>query len=42
MLDPNLTMKDVAATTWMGYDQPMDVFEAASPDPARNSAGALG
>jgi hypothetical protein len=25
----------------MGYDRPMDVFEAGSTDPARNDAGAL-
>ncbi|ORA11602.1 alpha/beta hydrolase [Mycobacterium asiaticum] len=32
---------DVAVTTWMGYDRPMDLTEAAWPDPARAGAGAL-
>jgi uncharacterized protein YukE len=31
----------LAVTTWMGYDRPMDVFEAGSTDPARNGAGGL-
>ena len=32
---------DLAVTTWMGYDRPMDLFEAGSTGPARNGAGAL-
>ncbi|MCG7606805.1 MULTISPECIES: alpha/beta hydrolase [Mycobacterium] len=39
--DPALTAKDVSVTTWMGYDRPMNVFEAGSSDPARGGAGAL-
>ncbi|OBG72819.1 MULTISPECIES: alpha/beta hydrolase [unclassified Mycobacterium] len=38
--DPTLKPGDVAVTTWMGYDRPMNVFEAASPGPAH--AGAQG
>ncbi|MEE6139568.1 alpha/beta hydrolase [Mycobacterium sp. 050128] len=39
--DPNLRPGDVAVTTWMGYDRPMDLFEAAWPDRARAGGGAL-
>lgn len=39
--DPSLTAKDVSVTTWMGYDRPMNLFEAASTGPARGGAGAL-
>lgn len=34
-------MGNLAVTTWMGYDRPMDIPEASSPDPARNGAAAL-
>ncbi len=33
--DPTLTKSDVAVTTWMGYDRPMTLSEAAWPDRAR-------
>lgn len=36
--DPSQT---VAVTTWMGYDRPMNLPEAAWPDPARAGAGSL-
>lgn len=36
--DPHQTY---AVTTWMGYDRPMDVPQAAWPDPARAGAGSL-
>ncbi|WP_181786730.1 alpha/beta hydrolase [Mycobacterium shimoidei] len=36
--DPRQT---VAVTTWMGYDRPMDVFEARHPDAALAGASAL-
>ncbi|MDT5181411.1 MAG: hypothetical protein QOJ95_5609 [Mycobacterium sp.] len=39
--DPTLTVKDVSVTTWMGYDRPMDLGQAASPDYARSGADAL-
>jgi hypothetical protein len=39
--DPSLRPGDVAVTTWMGYDRPMDIPQAAWPDPARSGAGAL-
>ncbi|WP_181786759.1 alpha/beta hydrolase [Mycobacterium shimoidei] len=39
--DPSLKAGDVAVTTWMGYDRPMDVFAARHPDPALGGAGAL-
>jgi Alpha/beta hydrolase len=39
--DPTLKAGDVAVTTWMGYDRPMDVFAARHPDPALAGAGAL-
>ena len=39
--NPDLKPGDVAVTTWMGYDRPMDLFEAASPDRARAGAAAL-
>ncbi|CDO88100.1 hypothetical protein AWC29_01875 [Mycobacterium triplex] len=39
--DPGLRPGDVAVTTWMGYDRPMDLFEAAWPDRARAGAGAM-
>jgi hypothetical protein len=39
--DPTLKPGDVAVTTWMGYDRPMNLFEAASPDRGRAGAEAL-
>jgi Alpha/beta hydrolase len=39
--DPRLKPGDVALTTWMGYDRPMDLSQAASPDRARAGAEAL-
>jgi len=39
--DKNLTARDVAVTTWMGYDRPMDLIEAASPDPAIHDGARL-
>ena len=39
--DPTLRPGDVAVTTWMGYDRPTNLFEAASPDRARAGADAL-
>jgi Alpha/beta hydrolase len=39
--NPDLRPGDVAVTTWMGYDRPMNLFEAASPDRARDGAAAL-
>lgn len=39
--NPDLRPVDVAVTTWMGYDRPMNLFEAASADRARAGAQAL-
>ena len=39
--DKTLGAKDVSITTWMGYDRPMDLSQAAFPDPARAGAGGL-
>jgi hypothetical protein len=39
--DPNLDISDVSVTTWMDYDRPMSVFEAASPGRAHSGADAL-
>jgi hypothetical protein len=39
--DPSLGPQDVAVTTWMGYDRPMDLGQADFPDAARASAGNL-
>ncbi len=39
--DPTLGAGEVAVTTWMGYERPMNLFEAASPDRARAGAAAL-
>ncbi len=39
--NPDLKPGDVAVTTWMGYDRPMDLVEAASADRARAGAAAL-
>jgi uncharacterized protein YukE len=39
--DARLQPGDVSATTWMGYDRPMDVVQAASTSYAHNGAAAL-
>ncbi|MGV0851813.1 alpha/beta hydrolase [Mycolicibacterium phlei] len=39
--DPSLASGDVAVTTWMGYDRPMNLLEAAFPDRAHNGGSAL-
>lgn len=39
--DPALTKSDVAVTTWVGYDRPMNLTEAAWPDRARHGGAAL-
>jgi hypothetical protein len=39
--DRSLSKTDVAVTTWMGYDRPMDLLQAASPDRAINGGAAL-
>ncbi|ODR13840.1 hypothetical protein AWC26_22060 [Mycobacterium shimoidei] len=39
--DKSLGPNDVSVTTWMGYDRPMNVFDAAHPSYARNGAAAL-
>ncbi|HTQ22061.1 alpha/beta hydrolase [Mycobacterium sp.] len=39
--DPTLRPGDVAVTTWMGYDRPMDLPQAAWPDRAWSGGGAL-
>jgi Alpha/beta hydrolase/EspA/EspE family len=39
--DPSLKPGDVSVTTWMGYDRPMDLVEAASPEYAANGGSAL-
>lgn len=39
--DPTLRPGDVAVTTWMGYDRPMDLFQAAWPDRAQAGGAAL-
>jgi hypothetical protein len=39
--DLSLSKTDVAVTTWMGYDRPMDLLQAASPDRAINGGAAL-
>ena len=39
--DRSLRAGDVAVTTWMGYDRPMDLAQAASSSYANNGAGAL-
>jgi hypothetical protein len=39
--DPGLRPGDVAVTTWMGYDRPMDVSRAAFPQPAYSGADRL-
>lgn len=38
---PGLTPADVAVTTWMGYDRPMNLGSAAFPGPAQRGAGSL-
>ncbi len=39
--DASLAPSDVSVTTWMGYDRPMNLAEAASPSYAHNGADAL-
>ncbi len=39
--DPGLRPCDVAVTTWMGYDRPMDLSRAAFPRPAAGGADQL-
>jgi hypothetical protein len=39
--DPRLKPEDVAVTTWMGYDRPMDLSHAAVPEPACGGADRL-
>jgi hypothetical protein len=39
--DPALRPGDVAVTTWMGYDRPMDLSHAAFPQPADGGADRL-
>jgi Alpha/beta hydrolase len=39
--DPGLRPGDVAVTTWMGYDRPMDLSRAAFPQPAYCGADRL-
>lgn len=39
--DRSLSKTDVAVTTWMGYDRPMNLLEAASPGRAINGGAAL-
>ena len=39
--DPGLQPGDVAVTTWMGYDRPMDLSRAAFPQPAYGGADRL-
>ena len=39
--DPTLSKSDVAVTTWVGYDRPMTLTEAAWPDRARSGGAAL-
>lgn len=39
--DPSLTAKDVSVTTWMGYDRPMDLGQAAFTDRAEAGGSAL-
>ncbi|WP_163722238.1 alpha/beta hydrolase [Mycolicibacterium duvalii] len=37
----DLAPEDLSVTTWMGYDRPMDLFDAASPDFARGGGADL-
>jgi hypothetical protein len=39
--DTGLNPQDVAVTTWMGYDRPMHLSQAASPGPAQRGADRL-
>ncbi len=41
LADPGLRPDDVAVTTWMGYDRPMDLSRAAFPQPAHGGAELL-
>jgi len=39
--DSNLRVEDVSVTTWMGYDRPMNLFDAASPGHAHDGGADL-
>jgi hypothetical protein len=39
--DPSLRAEDIAVTTWMGYDRPMDLAHAAFPENAYGGADGL-
>lgn len=39
--DPGLQKSDLSVTTWLGYDRPMTLFEAAWPDRAHRGADPL-
>lgn len=39
--DPTLRKTDVSVTTWLGYDRPMNLWEAAWPDRARHGGESL-
>ena len=41
LADPSLSAGDVSVTTWMGYDRPMNLYEAAFPGRAQNGGAAL-
>ncbi|UMB69198.1 alpha/beta hydrolase [Mycobacterium paraterrae] len=41
LADPDLRPDDVAVTTWLGYDRPMDLSHAAFPQPATGGADRL-
>lgn len=41
LADPSLSADDVSVTTWMGYDRPMNLYEAAYPGRAENGGAAL-
>ncbi|SBS77676.1 conserved hypothetical protein [uncultured Mycobacterium sp.] len=41
LADPSLSANDVSVTTWMGYDRPMDLTEAAFQDRAVTGGAAL-
>jgi hypothetical protein len=41
LADPRLSANDVAVTTWMGYDRPMDLGEAAWPGRAESGGAGL-
>lgn len=41
LADPSLKANDVSVTTWMGYDRPMNLAEAAFPGRAQDGGAAL-